>query len=489
MQVVETGGERGAVAPQCPAPRRARSRPSLLAPGIGAIAMSVAGLGLSSEHFESIVLWTFNLFLAGLGVHQILTRRHPLFSVRNLFIVGFMVFQTQSAADSISLGYFGGVYIADPSLASRRFIGVSVIFLGIFFATYRLAVGQSGRIPFELPLNLPRARLRGCLARAGGLALLSLVLVYAIPTSNQSIRNAIDIAAVATAAAACGLVGWSWVHYPTNLIVTSAGVLTLIAAIPAALADQFGRRPVLTLLGSLLWSMYFSRWYTSHPGRALRWVAVGSVAALVPLALYTSARDPAEHNRSVRSQLSAISEKGSVVTGLESLRRDETTGAMTLWALENLGPGQVNRPPLQSLRYLVEIPIPRQLWPNKSVPLSKDFARLANVPNVSFERITIPAGILGSGWADGGWFAVMLYAGLLGALLGRVDRFLFRRRQDPVVVIALGSGFGQVLAFGRGETSILLAVFGLSVVVVAILLRILGIPSLDNASNQRRSIT
>lgn len=456
--------------------RAAKPRGAYLNLGICAIVSAIAGFLLSSEPAEAVLLWTLNLLLAGLVVHQLLSRRHPLFSLRNLFLLGFVLFQTQSAADAVALGFFGGVDISDVSGTSQRFIGVSLIFLVVFLTTHRLVIGRSGKIPADRPHTLREAQARTSLARAAAMAFVSLVLVYAIPAAlAESIQNAAAIGAVGVAGATWGLIGWVWVHHPMKPPVVVASALTLLATLPAALADQFGRRPVLTLFGSLLWCMYFSRWYTARPGRALRWIAVGSVASLIPLALFTSARDPAEHNRSAASQLAAIRQEGSVVKGLESLRRDEITGAMTLWAMENLGPGQDDRPPLQSLRYLVEMPVPRELWGGKSVPLSREFARLANVPNVSFERITIPAGILGSSWADGGWFAAVLYAGLLGLLLGRIDRLLFLQRQNPVMVIAIGAGFGQVLAFARGETSILIAVFAVSVTVVWLLLRALAI--------------
>ena len=64
-----------------------------------------------------------------------------LFSLRNLFLTGFMLFQLTSAVTTLIFNDFGQLWPLDPARSALIFTVMSVIFLMLFLVSYRRGWG------------------------------------------------------------------------------------------------------------------------------------------------------------------------------------------------------------------------------------------------------------------------------------------------------------------------------------------------------------
>lgn len=439
-----------------------RSQSSLLLVGVAAVMVATFAAYVAQFNTVSAYLWTLNLCLVITVFIQHIRGSYHLVSLRNAFLLGFMLFQTQSVADAIHRDAYGGLVIGDAAAAGAEFSAMATAFLVVFFTVYsrRSAdIPRLSRAARRTPLASSRQWPVGqCIAPAV-LTIVALTLKYVGNNVDlPALQNALWILAVGTSAAAVGILGWRWVRLPSNVIMLGFGAAIVGLNAFTAVGGVFGRRPLVNVLASLLWAIYYSRLRIFRP---LRSFAVLLLLGLPPLLLflaYTSVRDPAEHQRTSTEQLRAMQESGDLAAGLTELRDKEISGAFSLWAIENFGKVEPIRP-LLTVRYIAALPVPRQVWPGKPEPLSSDFARIAGVPGVSADRITIPAGLIGTAAAEGGWYAVVLYAVGLALMLSACDRLALRYRENFAVIVPLGVALGEVVGFARGETSVFVVLF------------------------------
>ncbi len=128
---------------------------------------------------------------------------------------------------------------------------------------------------------------------------------------------------------------------------------------------------------------------------------------------------------------------------------------------------------LDSLRHFIMYPVPRLFWPNKPLPLSRSIPTLAQMTGVDRGGLSIGPGVVGTAGAEGGWYALLIYAVLFGAFLRAFDEATVRNIESPFVVVSIGCAMGQIIGLARGQCSsfaflALMAVGGSLIIMVLI---------------------
>lgn len=400
----------------------------------------MANVLAASAALTSIVLI---LYLA----YDILVRRRPLLSYRNLFLVGFIFFYGTSTVLMIALDLTG---IYAPSGAGY---GPLAALIPVFAIAFLLADRYGGKwtwlgklIPkVQYPATTPGLLL-------GAFALLAIALVGLLPPTNYFTGILMQFrpgaAAAATALATYFLLAkklnpFAWIIW--------GGIFMLSALI--SVAGGTDRRFVLGVILAALWVWYYTvlrhRWVWGTVGK----MAVVVVGVLFFIILYSGIRHVGDTEMSFGRRAGQFVEaakdptsvrKGSVET---VFLQDAPTN--TLYIIENY-PDNYDLDPFNGLIFYVGNPIPRFIWPDKPVGLGYSLQQQFNID------ANLGPGIIGHGWAEGMWIGVIGYAVFFGLLCGLFDRLALMQANNPYFVAVFGSSLGNVIGLPRGETSLFL---------------------------------
>lgn len=402
-----------------------------------------------------LYFWALSGLLILMMVWEHHHKAHDLLSLRNLFLVGFIVFQLSSAAVSLYLDDFGNYRVRYPRQAGLQFAVMCTVFVLVFLWAYR-----RGWIVRWLAGKLPQttAAPTGFFLLTMGmiLTLVGIVLRMALQVSLLAILA--NYAAIGFAAIACGLVGWVWGRRLLNPAMILVGLVILVVNLANAAWGEFGRRPLIAVFGALIWGMYYSYWRYLPLRSLLHRLTLVSLGPLLIVALFTSVRASSEKDRTASEHLQAVVHSGQVGEGMWQLLSGQGTAAAAMWVIENY-PERFEYRHLMTLWYSVAIDVPRAWWPDKPLPLSKLIPEQAKIPNVNWRSLTLPAGIVGNAAAEGGWYALVIYAIFMGLFIRFFDQLVQNTLSSPFVVLAVGSALGQVLGLARGETSLFANIF------------------------------
>ncbi|MCC7205219.1 MAG: hypothetical protein IT441_09075 [Phycisphaeraceae bacterium] len=396
----------------------------------------------------ALCLWFVAIVVLWKIVAQYRRGEHDLLSMRNIFLLGFMLFQLSSAAVSLLTGEYAAFYLMTPVPTGLRYLAMAVLFLLIMLWAYR-----RGWLALRLADRLPRTDVA-----PGSLALLVLafmmtglafVLKFSVKIPLISII-ASDVG-LGAAAVACGLVGWVWSRRFFNPLLATLAAVIILLNVGNVLSGTFGRRGLVGLFLTLGWGMYYSSWRYLPWKLVLRRLALVSVPGVIFLALFSSVRT-SSGDRSLGAYFQAITQVSNLEHGVLDLLRGQDTGPAGLWTIENY-PDRIPPRHLMTIRYFLVYPVPRAWWPQKPLPLSIQLPELANIPGVPWGQLTIGAGFIGNAQAEGGWYALILYALLTGLFLRFLDRLILNSVYSPFVVLPVASALGQMLALARGEPS------------------------------------
>lgn len=398
----------------------------------------------------ALYLWAISGFLILWMMWEHHRKIHDLLSLRNLFLVGFIVFQLSSAATSLYLDDFGNYRVRYPRQAGVEFAAMCTVFLLVFLWAYRrgwIARWLAGKLPQTT------AAPSGFFLLTIGvvLTLLGIILRVALQVSLLAILA--NYAAIGFAAIACGLVGWVWGRRLLNPAMILVGLLIVAVNLANAVWGEFGRRSLIAVFGALIWGMYYSYWRYLPLGSLLYRLAMVSLGPLLIVALFTSVRSSSERDRTAQEHFEAVVQSGQVGEGMWQLLSGQGTAVVAMWVIENY-PERFEYRHLMTLWYTVAIDVPRAWWPDKPLPLSKQIPAQAKIPNVNWRSLTLPAGIVGNAAAEGGWYALVIYAIFLGLFVRFFDQLVQNTLSSPFVVLAVGSALGQVLGLARGEASL-----------------------------------
>jgi hypothetical protein len=396
--------------------------------------------------YISVYLWSLTGLLAWLVVYQYAAgRRVELFSFRNVFLAGFALFQLHSVARVLWVGGdYGGFVVYDPYQAGVEFAWLATVFLVVFLVAY-----QRGWIVRKIARRIPSVRLSASPTTL--LTIAAMLTFFAFPMRFIGIPGLGFLAkntGTGMTAVAAGIVAWVLTTTSLKPTHTAIGGGLIVANLLTSVWMTFGRRPLVGVLAAVMWTGYYARWRFYRVGRFVPQLLVLGIASLLTVALYTTVRREFSQSSDPLSVLA----KGDAWAGLASLSTGQLTGVASLWVIENY-PERFETRPLMTLRYMVLIPVPRVLWPNKPEPLSHMMVTQADIPQRS-EESTIPPGVIGYAAAEGGLYAAIAYALFLGLLLGFLDEYVRTRVPTPFVIAPTAAALGQVVGIPRGDVSI-----------------------------------
>ncbi|MFG0275910.1 MAG: hypothetical protein ACF8QF_12730 [Phycisphaerales bacterium] len=372
-----------------------------------------------------------------------------IMSIRNVALVGFILFQLSSAAIRLVADRYEMFRMSDPGAAGVELALMSTVFIPILLLAYRIAPGV--RTPAKA-LAADKQTIGEGFMLGMAVILTALTLVFRFGVLIPYVAIFTNMVAVGFAAVSSGLIGWVWARRLLNPAVLLTAVLVLSANTALVMWGEFGRRNLVAVGAGLIWGMYYGHWRYITFGRMLIRMTAVSIVPIVFLALYTSVRSSGDGQRSTMGHLQEMA-SGNVKEGVVLLFDGQNTGTAALWCIENY-PENYEYDHLFTIQYFFLLPIPRALWETKPAPLSTKLASLANVRGVDQGKVTLPAGIIGNAAAEGGWYALVVYAFVSGVFLRFFDELIRRNPWSPFVVLPVGCQLGQVLGLARGETSV-----------------------------------
>ncbi|MCC7409009.1 MAG: hypothetical protein IT442_13135 [Phycisphaeraceae bacterium] len=399
-------------------------------------------------------LWLLGLVVLWKMIGQYRRGEHDLLSMRNIYLVGFVLFQLSSAAVSLLTGNYMSLYIDDPVLTGLQYIAMASLFLVLMFWAYR-----RGWVAVKLADRMPRTDVVPGSLLLIVLAVMMTVLAMILKFSVKIPLIAIIASDVGLGASsvACGLVGWVWARRFFNPVMVLIALAVVLPNLATAVSGSAGRRGMTGLFLTMGWGMYYSIWRYLPWKLVLRRLAIVSIPGIIFLALFTSVRT-FTGDRSLGAYVTSITQVSSLKVGLLDLLRGQDTGPAALWTIENF-PDHIPRRHLFTIGYFIVYPVPRGWWLNKPIPLSLQIPELARVYNVPWGKLTTPPGIIGNAQAEGGWYALVIYAILTGLFLRFLDRLVLNSVYSPFVVLPLAAALGQMLALARGEPSAFAFIF------------------------------
>jgi hypothetical protein len=254
-------------------------------------------------------------------------------------------------------------------------------------------------------------------------------------------------------ATATGLATYFLIARRLNPIAWVVFFTTLGAALLIGTVGSIERRSTIGVILAIGWVW----WYFSLRGRAATTTAIrlgllGAVGVVVLLA-YAGIRGRTgggEGGFGIGHRSAQITElirnptigKGAVENMLYS-----DTPPITMFIIENY-PDPYPYVPFHGALYVLSNPIPRSMWPSKPEGMAVVVERQMRA------QANLGIGIIGHGWAEGGWLGVLGYAAFFGFLAGAVDGLIKQRAWNPYFISAIGSCLGQLVAIPRGETSL-----------------------------------
>ncbi|RME61142.1 hypothetical protein D6779_00645, partial [Candidatus Parcubacteria bacterium] len=141
-------------------------------------------------------------------VRQYYRNQQDLLCLRNIFLLGFIIFQLVSAAIPLLTGRFDVFRVVDPGAAGIEFAAMATVYLLIFMVMYRWGIGVRGlaRRLSSSVRNPPSGTF--LLFMSAVFVILSAILRFAVLIPYVGIVS--NIVGVGFASAAAGLVGWVW---------------------------------------------------------------------------------------------------------------------------------------------------------------------------------------------------------------------------------------------------------------------------------------
>lgn len=373
-----------------------------------------------------------------------------LLSVRNFFLLGFILFQLTSPALSMWKGDYDALEVHDQPRTGAIYVSLAVAFLVLFLWGY-------GRRHWLRPI----ARRFGSDTAATGpanmlvlaaaylvLGILCKLLLVPIPylgTIADALGSGILVVTVAMAA---------WTAAPRLLnpaVVLPAGLIMMVAGIATLSGSAFSRRDLVALVIAAGWGAYHGHWkYKGGRALVLQGIPV-LIAGLLLFGAFTASRS---YDAPINSPGALVSRlvSASPLDGLYELGTGQYAGANSMWIIQTR-PESIPYDTLHTAVYVLGHPVPRAIWPGKPGALGEVLIEQGHVRRVS-RGTTVGPGLIGHIYNDNPWIAFIPYTLVLALFIGFLDELVAVRPWSPYVVLPVTVALGEIVALPRGEAGL-----------------------------------
>lgn len=395
----------------------------------------------------SVIFFVSGALLFTWMILQAYRGKRDLMCLRNLFLVGVIVFQFVSGG--LSMLTTNEFFVFDPIGTGTKFYILLMIFLFLFLWSYErgwLVRLPAWRSAFPFPDQKPTTLLL--------IAVLFLVagFVFRIVIGrNVPILGILtDIMAMGMLSGAAGLAAWAWAPRLWNPAIAIPAVLIILMSVVLTVIQTFGRRDVLSVMLIVLFAAYHSSWKYQGWPRLFTKLGIVLVTAVIFLAAFSTVRfktykdyDP---DAFIQLMLNA-----DVSNGLEGLAGGQAAANNSMWLMENRPPFN----PLHSVIYTISQPIPREIWSDK--PKALGFEMVGEGLHLS-ESVgyNVGPGLIGHIYNDNPWLALVPYAIFFGLLWRFFDEWVTAHPGNPFIVLPVCVGAGDLIGLPRGELGICL---------------------------------
>jgi len=393
------------------------------------------------------------IWLAGYMIVDARRGRSDLFSVRNFFLLGFIVFQLTSASLTLWTGYYDAVQCADYGKTGLIYTVMVLTFLTLFLTFYR-----RGRMASNLA-----ARVRGRYGTVGPSSMLLMAalfltgaMVWRLLLSQIPVFGVLAvIVASGLAASAAGLAAWAWAPRWSNPVVALTALAIIGGSLTIVFFGDFGRRNALDIFLACLWGAHHGHWKHIGLKRARVQIFPLAGAALLFLAAFTAGRgNLADSKLSVTESFARLGE-GNLGQGFLDLATGQAAAACSMWLIETR-PEPFPYDSFHTLRYFLFHPVPRIIWENKPIGLGSAMTTQSGVRNRSKE-FSFGPGLMGHIVNDNPWLTMVPYAFGFAFLMKFMDHLIKVHPTNPFIIIPLGVALGDMLGIPRGEAGFFLA--------------------------------
>lgn len=368
-------------------------------------------------------------------------------SVRNVFLLGLIVFQFTSAAVTLRAERFVDLSIANLERAGVIYTFCLLLFTTIFLTAYGrgwFVKKLAGKVPVGSVVPGVSSTLTLAIAFLATGLLFRLVLIY-IPILGVLT----GIVGASIIAAGAGMAVWAYAPRLLNPIVGFITLAVVAVASLAAIHKTFGRRDLLSVLLCCMWAAFHSHWKHLSPPRAIFRLGVLGAGAMVLLAAFSAVRSGGEPGRSA-GQMVSLMQGAAITEGVRDVLSGQLAGQNSMWIIENY-PERYAYEPFFSAWYCITNPVPRAFWPDKPVGLGLRMVDQAGAGEGKGEEFTLGPGMIGHVWADHPFFSLIPYAVFLGLFCRFLDEMVRIHTWNPFVVLPIGTALGQIIGVPRGE--------------------------------------
>jgi hypothetical protein len=392
-------------------------------------------------------------------IRQYLRGEHDLLSYRNLFLVGFIHFQSTSAFLS---GLTNEPWRGQPFAPKSYYlfaIGLVVFTLTFIWAYNRKTIPRiMGKIvPVRSPLPAPTWLYAGVV-----IGVLTGIISIAIVRANVPVLSQIAAQTVFGGMTfAVILAIYMWVKSPANPFNVILVLILPLFTIALSTIGSHGRRELVGVMIGLVWGIYLFKWRYELPSRTLMRFAIMGIVAAVPLILYTSVRgvhhgawgvDEQDVGTIARMRLKGLMTADLFKDGVLPIMFTDT-GLCSVYAIDRWGT-DYDKPhePFFSAKYVLVNPIPRAFWPEKPIAYGKTMP--LSYKKHEFMVVTFGPGVIGHAWHEFGLIGFPLFGLAFGSICKMMDARVFRQALNPFVIAAAGAILGHVIGMPRGDIGV-----------------------------------
>jgi len=387
--------------------------------------------------------------VGGLLIGNLYYRRWDVLSLRNFFLLGYMHFMCLGAVflvRGIRDGTFrldSGYLPSDTGMLLLALLGplFLIVFLAGSAAGFRWRFGTKLLPKMELGVNTPTLAF-------GIVGLLGLSAAFSLLPQTGYIGLLGSQFASGAAAGAFGLAVYYVLGQRLSPLAWGLLLSTLVVGAVSTAVHGSGRRFFLGLLLAGPWVWYFTKLRYARPAKLGAGMAVGAVAALFAVLLYSNFRSEEQRDAASRARqlVQAVTNPRVDLTNISYMLYTDTA-YNTMFILENY-PERFDYQPLHGAWWVVTNPIPRAIWAGKPAALGETLRDQMD------SNANLGAGIVGQAWSEAGVLGILYYAVFFGVLLGVVDRAMAERATNPFFVVAIGASLGNMIAMARGDVGL-----------------------------------